>query len=172
MNQLLHKLNQAIEESSDDLKQALKPVDPAELKAAETSMFEIIRQFKSGPNQSKFDTLELYYLADGILWDFKFRGDNKKYRVIMKELRDAKVDPNMKKLAQDATPIGEAGEDKPVAGDVVEFDDGKWEVVSWQAGVLKLKPMFQSNKSSKTLVGKDFYFEWDEDNKVWHLTEK
>jgi hypothetical protein len=109
MNQLLHKLNQAIEESSDDLKQALKPVDPAELKAAETSMFEIIRLLKSGPNQSKFDTLELYYLADGILWDFKFRGDSKKYRVIMKELKDAKTDPNMKRLAQDATPVEETG---------------------------------------------------------------
>lgn len=109
LNMLIDKLNKAISESTDDIKQALKPADPAELKAAETSLFEIIRQLKEGPNKAKFETLELHYIADGILWDFKFRGDGKKYRTIIKELKDAKVDPNMKKLAQDATPVEETG---------------------------------------------------------------
>lgn len=68
--------------------------------------------------------------------------------------------------------INEAGEDKPTAGDVVRFDDGNWEVVSWQSGILKLKPLFNSNKSSKTIVGKDFYFEYDDKEKVWSIADK
>lgn len=89
----------SINEDSKELAKVAGAVHPDVLKDAETSLTDIMMHLNSQANKQKFETVGMKFLPQGgVLWNFIYKPDGKKYALVVDEISSAKKNPVIKSM--------------------------------------------------------------------------